>query len=214
MDTCLGIILLALIFVPFLLLVLFFNIFGLSFQLLGLSPHAGLLLVIGSLAGSVINIPFFRREIDIAREQRAWLPWFFFRPPVVSEQIVALNVGGALIPCGLALYLMPRVAPGPAIVVTALVAGVSRLFARSKKRTGVTVPALLAPLLAGALAVLLARHQTAAVAYIGGALGTLIGAYLLNLPAVVNTSAGLLSIGGAGVYESIFLVGIVAMLLT
>lgn len=214
MGTWLGLILVALIFVPLLLLVLFFNILGLSFQLVGLPPHAGLLLVGGCLAGSVINIPFFRRKLDIAGEQPARPPWFFFQPPAVSEQIVALNVGGALIPCGVALYLMPNVALGPAIVVTAIVAGVCKLFARSKQQSGVTVPALLPPLLAGALAVLLVRHQTAAVAYIGGVLGTLIGADLLNLPAVVDTSAGLFSIGGAGVYESIFLVGIVAILLT
>jgi uncharacterized membrane protein len=59
------------------------------------------------------------------------------------------------------------------------------------------------------------------VAYIAGTLGTLIGADLLNLPAILRgsllpTAPGetpsrvVSSIGGAGVFDGIFLTGILA----
>jgi uncharacterized membrane protein len=61
---------------------------------------------------------------------------------------------------------------------------------------------------------LLASGGAAApVAYIGGTLGTLIGADLLNLPAVRRMPALMLSIGGAGVFDGVFLVGIIAALI-
>ena len=60
---------------------------------------------------------------------------------------------------------------------------------------------------------LLTRGRNAApVAYISGVMGTLLGADLLHigdLPAV-----GILSIGGAGVFDGIFLTGILAAFLT
>jgi uncharacterized membrane protein len=59
---------------------------------------------------------------------------------------------------------------------------------------------------------LLASGSAAPVAYIGGTLGTLIGADLLNLPAVRRMPALMLSIGGAGVFDGVFLVGIIAVL--
>ncbi|MCH7552064.1 DUF1614 domain-containing protein, partial [Patescibacteria group bacterium] len=44
-------------------------------------------------------------------------------------------------------------------------------------------------------------------------LGVLIGADLLRLPKVMKGEVGIMSIGGAGVFDGIFLVGIVAALL-
>ena len=62
-------------------------------------------------------------------------------------------------------------------------------------------------------ALLVARTNVAAVAYIGGSLGTLIGADLLNLSKVQGLGAPVVSIGGAGTFDGIFLTGIIAVLL-
>jgi uncharacterized membrane protein len=61
--------------------------------------------------------------------------------------------------------------------------------------------------------VLIARENAAALAYVSGSLGTLIGADLLNLDAVPGLGAPVASIGGAGTFDGIFLTGIMAVLL-
>jgi uncharacterized membrane protein len=88
------------------------------------------------------------------------------------------------------------------------------------------VTALVARLLILALGLPVA--SAAPVAYIAGTIGTLIGADLLNLPRIlrgalvadgagvtplVNGQVVMASIGGAGIYDGIFLTGIVAPLL-
>jgi uncharacterized membrane protein len=54
---------------------------------------------------------------------------------------------------------------------------------------------------------------TAALAYVAGTLGTLLGADLLNLYRVRQLEAPVVSIGGAGTFDGIFVTGIVAVLL-
>jgi len=55
--------------------------------------------------------------------------------------------------------------------------------------------------------------STAAVAYVAGTLGTLIGADLLRLNVIPRLGAPVASIGGAGTFDGIFLTGIIAVLL-
>jgi uncharacterized membrane protein len=52
------------------------------------------------------------------------------------------------------------------------------------------------------------------VAYVSGTLGTLIGTDLLNLGQVLQGGGTFLSIGGAGVFDGIFLVGVIAAFLS
>ena len=73
---------------------------------------------------------------------------------------------------------------------------------------------LLAPLTAALSAMLLTSGHVPAVAFAGGVLGTLIGADLLHLKDVASMSAGVLSIGGAGVFDGVALCGLFALLLT
>ena len=60
---------------------------------------------------------------------------------------------------------------------------------------------------------IVSRNDAPAVAYISGSLGTLIGADLLNLGKVQGLGAPIVSIGGAGTFDGVFLTGIVAVLL-
>ena len=63
------------------------------------------------------------------------------------------------------------------------------------------------------LVLILSHEQAAPLAYIGGSLGTLIGADLLNLGNIRGLGAQVASIGGAGTSDGIFLIGIVAVLI-
>ena len=53
----------------------------------------------------------------------------------------------------------------------------------------------------------------AALAYVCGTLGTLLGADVLNLSRVRSLDAAQVSIGGAGTFDGVFLAGILGVLL-
>jgi uncharacterized membrane protein len=80
---------------------------------------------------------------------------------------------------------------------------------------GIAVPVFVPPIATALVAVLMARENAAALAYVSGSgsLGTLIGADLLNLGAIRGLGAPVASIGGAGTFDGIFLTGIMAVLL-
>lgn len=63
------------------------------------------------------------------------------------------------------------------------------------------------------MALILAFRRAPAVAYVSGSMGALIGADLLNLGRVAEMGAPVLSIGGAGTFDGVFLTGILAGLL-
>jgi uncharacterized membrane protein len=53
----------------------------------------------------------------------------------------------------------------------------------------------------------------AAVAFVCGTMGTLLGADLFNLRRIRDMGAPVASIGGAGTFDGIFLTGVLAVLL-
>ncbi|MBE3587137.1 MAG: DUF1614 domain-containing protein [Thermoanaerobacteraceae bacterium] len=197
---------------PFLIFVLFFQVATFSFAKLGLSPQGAVLLFSLSIIGGVINIPVSRRRF-IVEEKRFFSPFIFYYPPRVREQIIAVNVGGAVIPVIFSLYLLERTPLLPTLIAVIIVTIVARALARPVPGVGISLPAFIPPLVAAAAAILLAGKDAAPVAYIAGVWGTLIGADLLNLYRFRELGAHILSIGGAGVFDGIFLVGVVAALL-
>jgi uncharacterized membrane protein len=78
---------------------------------------------------------------------------------------------------------------------------------------GIAVPVFLPAIATAVVALVLSRDNAAPLAYIGGSLGTLIGADLTNLDKVRGLGAPVASIGGAGTFDGIFLTGILAVLL-
>jgi len=75
------------------------------------------------------------------------------------------------------------------------------------------VPVFVPPVTAAIVALLLSRPFAAPLAYVGGSLGTLIGADLLNLDKMQGLGAPIASIGGAGTFDGIFLAGVLAVLI-
>lgn len=139
--------------------------------------------------------------------------FLYYTPPIVRHQVIAINVGGALVPLLFGAYLVPRVPVLPLLGATAGVAAICYAVARPTEGVGVLVPTLVPPLAAALLAILLAPDAAAPVAYIAGTFGTLVGADLLHLPELRHFKAQVLSIGGAGVHDAIFFAGLVAALL-
>lgn len=197
---------------PFLIFILFFQVATFSFAKLGLSPQGAVLLFSLSLIGGIINIPVSRQRF-VVEEERSFFSFLFYYPPRVREQIIAVNVGGAVIPVIFSLYLLGRTPLFPALTAVIIVTMAAKALARPVPGVGISLPAFIPPLVAAAAAVLLAGKDAAPVAYIAGVWGTLIGADLLNLHRFRKMGAHVLSIGGAGVFDGIFLVGVVAALL-
>ena len=140
-----------------------------------------------------------------------------YNVPVVEHwegTVIAVNVGGAVIPALMSLYLL--VTRGLWIngaIATAAVALVLHWLADPVPGIGIAVPVFLPALVTAVVAMLLSRENAAPLAYIAGSMGTLIGADLTNLDKVRGLGAPVASIGGAGTFDGIFLTGILAVLL-
>jgi uncharacterized membrane protein len=75
-------------------------------------------------------------------------------------------------------------------------------------------PPIFVPAVATAIvALILSRRYAAPLAYLGGSLGTLIGADLVNLDKIEGLGAPVASIGGAGTFDGIFATAILAVLI-
>jgi uncharacterized membrane protein len=189
-----------------------------AYMRLGMSSGAALLLLFASLVGSYFNIPV--AELPGQRVLSGQVVDFFgmrYVVPVVEDwpgTLIAVNVGGAVIPVLVSLYLLVRHALWiRGLVATAVVALVIHWFANPIRGVGIAVPVFLPALITAVLAIVLARERAAPLAYVAGSLGTLIGADLTNLDKVADLGAPVASIGGAGTFDGIFVTAILAVLL-
>lgn len=211
--------LLLLLLFPFIWVTLTLDVVEIAVAKLGFSPTVALILFAVVLIGSTINIPLYQVKSTtpiIPDFRDMWLEQFLGIPlhKVRQKTIVALNVGGGLIPVLLAIYELTRSDPLAIFWVTVIVTIVSYFSAQIVPGIGIQMNALTPPLTAVISAILIAEPLASSVAFTGGILGTLIGADLLHLKEVERMSAGVLSIGGAGVFDGIAMCGLLALLLT
>jgi uncharacterized membrane protein len=172
-----------------------------AYMRLGVSSRVALLLLLASLFGSYLNIPLVElpeqhilsgQEIDVFGMR-------YIVPTVVDwpGTVIAINVGGALIPTLMSLYLLARNQLwGLGTLATACVAAVCHWLARPVPGLGIALPAFVPALATAIVAWTLSSEDAAPLAYIGGSMGTLIGADLLNLDKVPGLGAPVASIGG------------------
>jgi uncharacterized membrane protein len=128
--------------------------------------------------------------------------------------VLAVNIGGALIPVIMSIYLLIRWQLWwEGLVATGIVAAVCYWLSTPLPGLGIAIPTFAPAIATTIVALLLSRKSAAPLAYIAGSLGTLIGADLLNLDKIAELNAPVASIGGAGTFDGIFLTGIVAVLI-
>lgn len=199
--------------IPTLFFLMYLNVAALSLGKLGLSPEGAFFLFTLSLMGSVVNIPVYTRKVWVERPEFPWFPMFFYYPPAIQDQVVAVNLGGCVIPTLFSLSIMHRANFGAVLASTAVVAATCYAVARPVQGRGILMPAFIPPLVAALSAIVFSRRNPAVVAYIAGTIGTLIGADLMHLKETMRMGPGVLSIGGAGVYDGIFLAGLMAAFL-
>ena len=204
----------------FLIVFVQLGILRIAFDKLGLSPESAYLLLLCTLGGSLINLPLFSlkaAEGVVPPEvppALARLP--FFKPlPFTGKTVVAVNVGGALVPIAFSLYLMAHnpLHPLQIAMAVSVVAAVAYAVSRPIRGIGIGMPTLIAPVAAAVIAVLLDPELRAPLAYVGGTLGVLVGADLMRLKDIRKLGAPIAAIGGAGTFDGVFITGLIAVLL-
>ncbi|WP_456370928.1 DUF1614 domain-containing protein [Thermodesulfatator atlanticus] len=208
----------------FLLVFLFFfvhvGLITIAASKLGLTASQVFTFLFGSLIGSHINIPVKKipRDVELYPEEMVinffGMRYVVPRIPEPRYTIIAVNVGGCVIPVLVSLYLMLQnnllISP---LIATAIVAAVCYKLARPVPGIGIAIPMFIPPIVAALVALLIMPDKAPVVAYISGTMGTLIGADILHLRDINKLRAPVASIGGAGTFDGIFLTGIIAVLL-
>jgi uncharacterized membrane protein len=196
------------------------GIISYAFDKIGIPPAYMFSLLLLSWFGSWVNIPIMRLATEEPVHDMRVVTFFGQRYLIPQRYrrrgtVLAVNLGGAVVPTLLSLYLFLFRAQTPLLVLmaTAIVAAVTHWLSRPVRGLGIAVPLFIPPLSAALIALLLVPQQAPLVAYVAGTMGTLIGADLLNLRHVTGLGAPVASIGGAGTFDGVFLTGILAVLL-
>jgi uncharacterized membrane protein len=189
-----------------------------AYMKLGVGPGIAMLLLFGSLIGSYFNIPItVLPGAPVRSDQVVDFFGMEYVVPLVVQwpgTVLAVNVGGAVIPTIMSTYLVLRYQLWlKAMIAVAAIAFIIHSMATPVHGIGIAVPVFAPVVTTAILAFLLSREYAAPLAYIGGSMGTLIGADLLNLDKIGDLGAPVASIGGAGTFDGIFLTGILAVLL-
>lgn len=165
-----------------------------------LSDRAALGVLAAMMVGSLIDIP---------------IP--------VGRTLLALNVGGALVPLGLAVYLVvsaEQVNERIRAIFAALVTGVVVYAVGTYLMTGLQEPAgrfevidvvWLYPLVAGITAYVIGRSRRAA--FVGAAVGVLLADVLQLIRLARAGLPGVVHAGGAGAFDVLVLASLFAVLL-
>lgn len=202
-------------------------------EALGLPPWLFAAVLVLSLFGSSVNIPVTtlesREPVRAFREVRFFgVTW---RIPGVEMGVrrtyVMLNLGGGVVPIMISGYLLAVGIPTCSgdvyssyinvLIVFLLVTFSTFRSSRLVKGLGIATP-MLGPPVATVfsvfmLSVLRVVSCPTQIAYVGGTLGALVGADLLNLGRIPELGAPIVSIGGAGSFDGIFLTGLFSVAL-
>jgi uncharacterized membrane protein len=202
----------------FLILLVQIGILEYAYEKMGIHRRYVFALLFLSLVGSYVNIPVAQLPGEkIISGQEVFFFGMRYVIPLVHEwprTVVAVNLGGAVVPTVVSLYLMIKnklYVQG--LMSVAIVASIVHWLAQPVTGLGIAVPIFIPPLAAAGTALLISRRAAPPLAYIAGSLGTLIGGDLLNINRLQGLGAPIASIGGAGTFDGIFLAGIIAVLL-
>ena len=206
------------LFFAFLVVLIELRILEYTYEKLGVDRQYIFFLLLLSFLGSYINIPIAQLPPEQLLTPRI-IDFFGMQYviPAVTERpgtVIAVNLGGAVIPVVLSIYLIAR---NKLYLRSAMAVGIVtvavHIMAYPVPGVGIAEPMFIPPLVTAVVALVISRKHAAPLAYIAGSLGTLIGADLLNLDRIHGLGAPVASIGGAGKFDAIFMTGLVAVLL-
>jgi uncharacterized membrane protein len=204
----------------------FFRAAGMAFIQLGIPMWLAILIIPGSLIGSLINIPLYNIESDsepCTEEPHVLyygVNYQVFQPECPGETQISINLGGAIIPVLVSGYLIliNLTAIIQFVIAIAIISLLVHRVARIVPDVGILTPGFLPAIAAVFITLVIftilpGAYNAYALAYVCGTLGTLIGADILNLNKLSQLRTGKASIGGAGTWDGVFLTGILAVFL-
>ncbi|MDP3564754.1 MAG: DUF1614 domain-containing protein [Methanoregula sp.] len=206
---------LIIILIPLFLL----GMIGAAFTKLGLSWISAIIVVLLMLFGSTVNIPLYRIKRDMVRMSPdttavfgSGSPW---QADPVWETIVSINLGGAILPVCISLYLLYQAMSVtstslmiPVGVGILIVAFITYVATRPVPGVGLGVPLIIPALTALLMGMLLfggAGIPATVVAFVSGTIGTLLGGNIARLYRVRDLEVPEMSIGGTGTFSAIFI---------
>ncbi|QDU81934.1 hypothetical protein Pla110_36860 [Polystyrenella longa] len=192
---------------------------------LNLSPTGAILVLLGIIIGSTINVHISRRltgrTIDVSPPTpfAQWPPAFSGKR-LNEELIIAVNVGGCVIPALLGVWLLrPLLEQGGKVVMVLLIgillnSVICYLASRPIRGLGILLPLWVPALIALLVPWIGLNHPIyesfrPATAYLIGISGPLLGADLLRWKDFHQIGSGMVSIGGSGTWDGILLAGLV-----
>ncbi len=192
---------------------------------IGVNPLLALTLTLGSLLTSYINVTIV--EITYYTPFAPFGDFMKLFPiPIVMQRVdklfIELNVGGAIIPVAVSIYLIltyliNNTAVMALFIISLIISSfINWLDSRVIPGIGVALPTALPVLLTltfTLIATILFRANPLGFSYSLGSLSTLIGADLLNIGRVVRSMRGYVAIGGAGVFDGIYITGLASLVL-
>lgn len=213
-------ILIFLILLPF----LFAQLITGAFMILGFSPEVAVFLLIAVILGGLINIPVKKWE-PAPRKIHNSGPFSFLQRVIKPRpRILAVNVGGAIVPGLVSIWQIYRIYtefiyrnPGLVVVFPMILAMnifISYKIARPVEGKGIVMPAFIPPVFVAFASIMFYPAIAPVIAFPAGVLGVLIGADLMHLKDIKNLNAPIGSIGGAGTFDGIFLCGVFSVLLS
>lgn len=175
--------------------------FGLAQRILDrmrISDKAALGILIAMIVGSFINIPIAFGRIS-----------------------VSINLGGGIIPLGLAIYVLTKAGTGKEwfrAITAAIITGVVIYYLGSVVMEGnpggpfdLLDPIWVYPIVGGLVAYVAGRSRRSA--FIAATVGVLLLDVFNLVYLIITRTPGRVDIGGAGAFDSIILAGIIAVLL-
>ena len=191
---------------------LFLGFVGAAFARLGFSWIGAVAIILLMLIGGAINIPIGKIRRETVRIEYndgvipdGFSPW---------ETVISLNLGGAVIPVVIAVYLLFISTPsgmlsaGSVIIAVLLVSALSFISVRHAGGAGILAPLFIPGLAALVCGLVLSGgvgFAAGVTAFVSGTFGTLIGANIANLHKIRELGIAKFSIGGAGTFGTVFI---------
>ncbi len=209
------------VIVLFMVPLILFGVVGKTLYRFGLPWYGFVLFLMASLVGSTINIPLWKMRTDVPVVIMRYAYFMGIPYPIPSIEsresytTVSINLGGAVMPLLLSLYLLaanPVTFPISFLAIV-VVSTITYFISRPVQGLGIVVPGFIPPILTALVALLIGGGYAPVVAYVGGTIGTLLGADLFHKNDIKKLGAPNVSIGGAGTFDGVFLTGLIALLL-
>ncbi|MCS7119156.1 MAG: DUF1614 domain-containing protein [Archaeoglobaceae archaeon] len=212
---------LILVVLPIIVLFLIFAGSAVFEIVFGIESDKALLLFAMIVIGSLINIPLYEKKgVEVVRKYEIF--GLIYTVRTRKKLIIAVNVGGCILPSILATKLLYDILEFLPILVFFVAFIISSLiiygFAKPIAGVGIVVPMILPPLVAtltSFMALTISEKPLTLLpkmSFSVGVLSALFGADILHLRDIEKVGYGVVSIGGAGTFDGIFLTGVFAVL--